>query len=262
MYMTVSLALLGLLSLGLVILWRKRLVLTEDLFVIFKSKFGFDKIDISDELVYTQCISSEWVFRNVVCNRGSRIGRALRNLINNRTLLGTVLLFLALGPVMAAAVYTLYSSFVFVGASLAVVIAAVFLIFAPGSVTTSYSFLTWLKDQDESDLKKNDLAYATVSLRSVTDWIKILTFMALASLMVAPWGEILPELTAMGVSMFFGIVYAMFYQALSTISPGVAFIGSIFIIVLLVVLVVHFLAVIARRSISGLKKLAKMQDND
>ncbi len=262
MYMTVSLALLGLLSLGLVVLWRRRLTMTEELLGTFKAKFGVDKVDISDELVYTKCVSRQWVFRHVVYNGGSGIGRTLRNLINNRTLLGTVVLFFALGPVMVIAVYTLYSSFVFVGASLAVVIAAVFLVFAPGGVTASYSLLTWLKGQDESELKKNDLAYATVSLKSVTDWVKILTFVAFASLIAAPWGELLPELAAMGVSRLFGIVSEVVYPALSTISPEVAFVASIFINVLLVVLAFLFLAVIARRSKSGLKKLARMQDND
>ncbi|MHA2209129.1 MAG: hypothetical protein ACXABV_08165, partial [Candidatus Thorarchaeota archaeon] len=131
---------------------------------------------------------------------------------------------------------------------------------APNSVTTSYSLLTWLKEQDESELKKNDLAYATVSLKSVIDWTRILMVIALVSLVAAPWGELLPEIAALGVSRLFGLVSDIFYPALSIISPDVAFIGSMFINVLLVVLVFLLLAFIARRSISGLKKLVEKVD--
>jgi hypothetical protein len=83
---------------------------------------------------------------------------------------------------------------------------------------------------------------------------------ALVSLVAAPWGELLPEIAALGVSRLFGLVSDIFYPALSIISPDVAFIGSMFINVLLVVLVFLLLAFIARRSISGLKKLVEKVD--
>jgi hypothetical protein len=120
--------------------------------------------------------------------------------------------------------------------------------------------LKYLKIQDISDLKKNDLAFARVSLNSVVKWIKTLVVLACLSLIVAPWAEIVPLLVAQGITTFLGVVYEAFYVPLAAaLNPEIA--NLILFIVAPASIVVVFISFwsIIRRSMRGLRKLVQTE---
>jgi hypothetical protein len=128
-----------------------------------KSRFDGDKVDVSHERAYAHCISHQWVLEYVVRGKESRIGNSIRDFINNKTVLGIFLLGASIWPTTAILVLFFYRSFAFLGVSITVFIIAAFLIRASDNVKASSELLSWLKTQDDSELKKNDVPVAIIS---------------------------------------------------------------------------------------------------
>ncbi|UCH03352.1 MAG: hypothetical protein JSW05_07065 [Candidatus Thorarchaeota archaeon] len=255
-FMLIATALLGALSIAMAYSWHSRVAGLDGLFQTFADKFGSDHIEISDEQLYTDCISHKWVLENIVYAEGTGVGEVLMNLLWDSTLLATVVLSLLMGPVMVIAVLILYNSFAFLGFSFAVVILAVFVIMPPGNVTMSYRFLKWLHNQEESELKTNDMAFAKVSQNSIVMWARILVIVASISFMIAPWAEVIPVLVAQGIAGFFVVVYEVFYGPLATaVSPEFALIVILYVTPLSVVVVFILLLIAVRHSMTGLRRL-------
>lgn len=259
-FMLIAMALLGALSIATAYSWRRRVADLDGFFRTLRNKFGSDRVEINDDQLYTDCLSRRWVLKNIIFAEGTGVGQALRNLLNNRTLLGMVVLLLLIGPVMVVAVLILYSSFAVLGFSLAIVIVAVFVIRPPGNVTMSYMLLRWLRNQEESELKANDMAFARVSFDSVARWTKILVIVACTSLMMAPWAEVIPLLVAQGITGLFGAVYEIFYVPLAiAVSPEFANLILVYVAPLSVVMVFISLWFTVRRSMTGLRKLIQTE---
>jgi len=259
-FMLIAMVLLGALSFAMAYSWRRRVANLDGLFRTFRNKFGSDRAEITDDQLYTDCLSRRWVLKNIIFAEGTGVEQALRNLLNNRTLLGMVVLLLLIGPVMVVAVLILYSSFAVLGFSLAIVMVAVFVIRPPGNVTMSYMLLRWLRNQEESELKANDMAFARVSFDSVAMWTKILVIVACTSLMMAPWAEVIPLLVAQGITGLFGAVYEIFYVPLATaVSPEFANLILVYVAPLSVVMVFISLWFTVRRSMTGLRKLIQTE---
>ena len=256
MFMLIAMALLGALSIAMAYSWHSRVSGLDGLFRVFRDKFGTDRIEISDEQLYTNCISHKWVLQNIVYAEGTGVGEILNSLLKDSTLLATVVLSLLMGPAMIIAVLILYNSFAFLGFSFAVVILAVFVVNPPGNVTMSYRLLKWLRSQEESELKTNDMAFATVSRDSVVMWTRVLVVVAGISFMIAPWAEVIPVLVAQGITGLFGLVYEVLYSPLATaVSPEFAHIVILYVTPLSVVMVFLLLLVAVRRSMTGLRRL-------
>ncbi|MFX0107941.1 MAG: hypothetical protein ACFE7R_06645, partial [Candidatus Hodarchaeota archaeon] len=189
MYMTIALVLLGILAFTLAAFWRIRQSSFRQHFANLQGKLGISDADISGDVKYTYCVSHQWVLKNVVFGSYSKSGEALRDLMMNNTLGGTILIGLLLGvtPMVIALVF--FNSMLLAGSSVIVIIIAVFLIRSPGGVATSYDFLKWQQEQDIEALKVGDFAYAKISQRTIQRWTLRLILIGIISLAIAPWGD-------------------------------------------------------------------------
>ena len=186
MYMVASLILLCVLSTGLAYLWHQRITTFRTMLLNIRSTFNGDQFDSSQDRAYAHCISHQWVLDFVVKRSESRIGNSIRDFMNNRTVLGIFILGASIWPTTAMLVLFFYRSFAYFGVSIVVYIIAIFLILASDNVKVSHGLLSWLKTQKNSALKKNDIVYAEVSLKTITNWRTTLIFIALLSLIIAP----------------------------------------------------------------------------
>ena len=228
--MVVSLILLGLLSTGLAYLWHQRITTFRTMLLNIKSMFNGDNIDSSQERAYAHCVSHQWVLDYVVQRKESRIGNSIRNFINNRTVLGIFVLGASIWPTTALLVVIFYRSFAFLGASIAIVIIAVFLIRTSDNVKVSYDLLSWLRKQDGSELKENDIVYAEVSLKTMTNWRRMLVIIAILSLVATPWGELIPQAIALATSGFLITIFSLVYPPVAIISHRLAVIVILYLI--------------------------------
>ena len=228
--MVASLILLSLISIGLAYYWHRRITASRALLLSIKSMFNGDKFDISGERAYAHCISHQWVLDYVVKRRESRIGNSIRDFMNNRTVLGIFIVGASLWPTTAMFVLFFYRSFAYFGASIAVYIIAIFLIIASDNVKVSRGLLSWLKEQDDSELKKNDIVYAEVSLKILTNWRATLIFIALLSLIIAPWGELIPQAIAFATSGLLISIFTLVYPPVALVSHRLAVIVVLFLI--------------------------------
>ncbi len=201
-----------------------------------KSRFNGEKVDVSHERAYAHCISHQWVLDHVVRGKESRIGNSIRDFIDNKTVLGIFLLGASIWPTTAILVLFFYRSFAFLGVSITVFIIAAFLIRASDNVKTSSGLLSWLKTQDDSELKKNDVVYAEVSLKTITSWRKTLVVIALLSLVAAPWGELIPQAIALATSGLLITIFTVIYLPVAIISHGLAIIVVLYLIPLAIAL--------------------------
>ncbi|MHA1951623.1 MAG: hypothetical protein ACW987_17375 [Candidatus Thorarchaeota archaeon] len=224
-----------------------------------KSRFGRDKVGISHERAYGHCISHEWVLKNVVRGRESNIGEAFRNFVDDKTLLAIFVVGVLICPITAMIVFIFYKSFAFMGASIAVFIVAVFLIRESSGVKASYGLLSWLRTQDESELREDDVVYAEVSLKTITKWRMILVILALSSLVAAPWGELLPEVVALATSGFLIMVFTLVYPPIAAYSHELGIIVTLYLIPLSLALLYFLFRSMTRLSASVLEKLQEIR---
>ncbi len=222
MYMVVALLLLGLLSFIVSLVWYRRLNAFDELFTFFSGRFNADEIDIGGSQKYTSCLSHRWVMKNIVRGNYLKSGESLSDFVGQNTFFGTMAVGLALGVIPMILVYVFIQSFTLGGASLGVVMIAVFIVQSPGEVEVSHDLLNYLTEQDLPKLEKGDLAYAKVSSGRITRWVRTLWIIGAVSIAVAPWGELIPEAVAFSLASFFNFFMTQVFLPLAEVSYPLA----------------------------------------
>ncbi len=235
--MFASLIGLGLLCIGLACLWHWRITGFRALFLNIKSKFDDGKAERSLEREYVHCISRQWVSEYIIQGKESKAGISIRNFINDRTVIGFFIIGALIFPTTATVVVIFYRLFAFLGASIIVLIIAVFLIRTSDDVKASYGLLAWIRNQDDSKLGKNDVDYVKESLNTMKNWRTKLVVIALLSFVAAPWGELIPQFIALATSGFLITLFTLVYPPVATVSHRVAVIVILYLIPLGVALV-------------------------
>lgn len=227
MLMTIAMILLGLLALGFAFLWRRRLTEFDSLFSIMGQNFDISDVDISGNKKYTNCISHKWVMKNVVRGNYSRSGESLGDFIGENTLAGTIILgvVMGIGPVLL--VLLMFQSFFVAGASLAAVIVAVFVVRPSGEVTVSYDLLQYLEEQEVQDLSKGDYAYAATSSSRIKRWSLSLILIGIVALVLAPVGDLLPEIIGLGIASYFALFMQYIFLPIAAINFPLALMAFI-----------------------------------
>jgi hypothetical protein len=133
-------------------------------------------------------------------------------------------------PTTALLVVLFYRSFAILGASIAVLIIAVFLARTSENIKASHRLLSWLRRQDSSELRENDVVYADVALKTITNWRTLLVVVAIVSLVAAPWGELIPEAIAYVTSTFLITTFSLIYPPMAAVSHRVAVIVILYAI--------------------------------
>jgi hypothetical protein len=195
------------------------------------------------------------VVEYVARGRETRFGEAIRNFVNDRTILGIFILGVLICPATAIVVYLFYRSFAFLGAAIAIIFIAVFLIRTSDGVKASYGLLSWLRKQDDSEFKKNDVVYAEISLKALSKWRMILLIVAVLSLVAAPWGELIPEAVALATSGFLIMVFTLVYPSVAIYSHEIAIIVTLYMIPLSIALLYLIYKSITRFSFVVSEKL-------
>jgi len=246
--MVASLILLCVLCTGLAYLWHKRITAFRTMILNIRSTFNGDQFDISQERAYAHCISHQWVLDYVVQRNESKLGNSVRDFLNNRTVLGILILGLSIWPTTAILVLLVYRSFAYFGVSITVFIIAVFLILASDNVTTSYGLLSWLRTQNKSEMKKNDIVYAELSLKTIKNWRMTLFTIAILSLIIAPFGELIPQALALATSGVLVSIFTLVYPPVSLVSHQLAVIVVLYLVPLVLALLYLLFGVINRIS--------------
>ncbi|MFW9769804.1 MAG: hypothetical protein ACFFF9_15790 [Candidatus Thorarchaeota archaeon] len=230
LYMVASLILLSVVSFVLAYLWHQRIKGFDTLLSSIKSKFDSDSVDSSRDRGYGQCISNNWVLDNIVRRKESRVGDSIRSFINERTVIGFFIMGILIHPVTAFLVVLFYRVFAILGVSIIVLIIAIFLVIASGNVKASHGLLSWLRTKDYTELNANDVVYAEVSFKTLTYWRRNLVAIALSSLMLAPWGELIPQGIALATSGFLITIFTLVYPPVAAISHELAIIMILYLI--------------------------------
>ncbi|UCH03811.1 MAG: hypothetical protein JSW05_09470 [Candidatus Thorarchaeota archaeon] len=246
MYMVTALLLLGILSVGIALLWHRRLIAFGELFIYFSGRFNVDEIDTSGAQKYTNCMSHKWFMKNVVHGDYLKAEGTLGDFVAQNTLVGTMVIGMALGVLPVILVLVLFQSFTLAGASLGTVIIAVFIIRSPGEVEVSYDLLNHLVDQDLPELEKGDYAYAKVASNRIRSWIKSVLALGSVSILVSPWGELIPEAVAFSIAAFFNFFVTYVFIPVADFSYPLAlvlFISGVPFTLVLVYLVVRWIRI-------------------
>jgi hypothetical protein len=227
MLMNIALILLGLLAVGFALIWRNRLAKIKPLFSSFEERFDPDEVDISGNKKYTNCMSHHWVMRNVVRGDYSKSGESLSDFVGENTLMGTMVIGIAMGIGPVLLVLVMFESFFIAGASLVTVLLAVFVVRPSGEVGVSYDLLSYLAEQEPSKFKKGDWAYATISTNRIKRWTFTLILIAVVTFVLAPIGEILPDAVGLGIAGYFALFMQHIYLPIAAFSFPLALMAFI-----------------------------------
>ena len=220
MFMTIGLVLLGIISFLLAFIWYRRLQAVNCFIQPLLERF--EEPDTSGKKQYTNCKSHNWVMKNVVYGSYLEKSEGFRNFMMNRTITGTLLLSIFLGLIPVIIVYILFQSYNLIGTSLVLIVLSVFVIRGPGQLEVSNLLLKWQVEQDLDSFKVGDLAYARVSERSISNWVRNLILIGIFSFVAAPWGEQIPVGMAYIFTVFLGFVYANIFQPVALVSMPLA----------------------------------------
>jgi len=168
--------------------------------------------------------------------------------MNNRTILGILILGLSMWPVTALIVLLIYRSFAYFGVSITVFVIAVFLILASENVSASYGLLSWLRTQNKSEMKKNDIVYAEISLKTIKNWRMTLLTIAILSLIIAPFGELIPQVLAYATSGILVSIFTLVYPPVALVSHQMAVIVVLYLVPLVLALLYLLFGVVNRIS--------------
>ncbi|MFW9927502.1 MAG: hypothetical protein ACFFDM_12185 [Candidatus Thorarchaeota archaeon] len=210
-------------SLSLAIFWQLRI--TSNNTFIDDLVVDFGEPDISGDMQYTNCKSHRWVMRNVVFGDYSKTGEWFRNFMMNRTLIGTLVLGSFLGLIPVIIVYFLFQSFNLIGVSLVLIFIAVYVAKGPGNVEVSSKLICYLIEDDKSNLSSGDVAYASISQRTIESWRTKLLLLGIASIVISPWGEQIPISLIWFLTQFLGWAYVTIFLPLSGVSMPLALVS-------------------------------------
>lgn len=202
--------------------WHKKISVTNNFIESFKGEFG--EPDISGKKQYTNCKSHRWVMRNVVIGDYSKTGEGFRNFMMNRTLMGTLILSSFLGFIPVILVYFFFQSFNLIGLSLFLIFLAVYVTRGPGNVEISNRLVRFLIEDEKSDLSIGDIAYASISQRTMENWRTKLVILGVGSIAISPWGEQVPVALIWIFTQFIGWVYLNIFVPISPYSIPLALI--------------------------------------
>jgi hypothetical protein len=220
MFMIVGFLVLGLLSLSLAILWNRKVRQLARFMYPLHERLG--KPDTSGKKQYTDCESHRWIMKNVVYGDYLKSAEGFRSFMMNRTVTGTLILGIILGLIPVVIVYLLFQSYQLIGTSLILVILAIFILRGPGELEVSNQLVQWQEEQDCDTLTIGDLAYASISQKTIESWIRKLLIIGFISIGLAPWGEsILPTL-AYVFALFLGFAYVNIFIPVSIFSMPLA----------------------------------------
>jgi hypothetical protein len=152
---------------------------------------------------------------------------------------------MGIGPVLL--VLVMFESFFVAGASLVTVLIAVFVVRPSGEVGVSYDLLSYLAEQEPSDFRKGDWAYAAISSNRIKKWSYTLIAIAVIVLALAPIGEILPDAVGFGIAAYFALFMQYVYLPIAAISFPLALIAFIVGVPLLPLIAFAVLRVVRRR---------------
>ncbi|MFX1273138.1 MAG: hypothetical protein ACFFAX_15750 [Promethearchaeota archaeon] len=250
MLMTIALTLLGLLAVGISLMWWNRVGRMETLLSTFEERFDVNDVDISGNKKYTNCLSHHWVIRNVVRGDYLKSGESLSDFIGENTMVGTMLVGLGMGIGPVLLVLVMFESFFIAGAAMVTVLIAVFIIRPSGEVGVSYELLTYLVEQEPTEFKMGDWAYAMVSSNRIKRWAYTLILIAVFSFALAPIGDILPDAVGLAIATYFAVFMQQIYFPLAAISPPLALVSFI-ISVPLVPLLAYALFQVAQKHLGS-----------
>lgn len=216
--MIIALILFGGLALVTAYIWERRVRRFNALDDYLQTEFNVEHIDISGRKEYTKCVSHEWVMKNIIHGDYSKGEGSIGDFIGENTFVGTMAIGIVMGVLPVLFVFVMFQSFVIVGASMAIIVAAVFVIRSPGDVEVSYDLLSYLKDQDSSELSMGDLAYTKISTGRIKRWEKTLLVIGALSMMISPGGELLPNLLAQALAAFLTLLLEGVFLPVATIS--------------------------------------------
>ncbi|MFX0054557.1 MAG: hypothetical protein ACFFAD_06505 [Candidatus Hermodarchaeota archaeon] len=237
--MTLATILLGILSFVMAVIWRKRLMSREEITIYLEARFGSEKVDTSGKTHYSNCLSYQWVMRNVIQNKLGKGGEIIRTALVERTTEGALALAILGTMVSFMAAYLVFFSFTLVGGSVVILLLAILLIQAPFDVAASDGLLKWLLKQDPADLKVDDFAYAKVSFGAISRWVRVLLAIGTAAIVIAPWSDLLLEGATYAITMLFTFILATVYTPLGEINPALAY--GLFVVTVVLIVVLIFL---------------------
>ncbi|NHJ13452.1 MAG: hypothetical protein EAX95_07230 [Candidatus Thorarchaeota archaeon] len=225
-----ALALFGVLALVTAYIWEKRVRGFDALVACFQREFDVDSVDISGRKKYTQCASHRWIMKNIVHGDYSKGEGSLGDFIGENTFLGTIAIGIVMGSLPVLLVFVMFQSFILVGASMVTIVAAVFIVRSPGDVEVSYDLLSFLHEHDISELSVGDFAYTKISTNRIRRWEITLLVIGAMSLLIAPWGDILPDFVALLLATLLTFFLEQVFLPLASISFPLAlvlFISSV-----------------------------------
>jgi hypothetical protein len=79
-------------------------------------------------------------------------------------------------------------------------------------------------------MKKNDIVYAEISLKTIKNWKMTLLAIAILSLIIAPFGELIPQVLALATSGLLVSIFTLVYPPIALVSHRVAVIVVLFLI--------------------------------
>ena len=232
--------------------WRgRRLTLYKGLQDKLHGTYDTENLDLSGNAQYTNCRSYEWVLENITRKKPSKIGGIVQQYLMDNTLLAGVFLAFIIGLAGMIIGFLFILSIITTGTVITILLIGLMVIIGPGNPRTSEELIMDLLKEDLADLNKEDFVYVSIGIKSIQQWLLISLTIGAGFIVLAPWGETLPQTAALIIATF--AEYVLWAPAIyiSTLSIPIAILYLFFMPVLLLVIIPGVLYRRVRKTMDG-----------
>ncbi len=199
---TIGLLITGLFII-LVTLYRLRRVRKQrELQHQLQDAYDVSGLDLSGNTRYVSCYSHGWVMDNITKRPHSRIGALLQDHLANSTLLAGIWIGLVVGTSSMLLTLLLVQSLRAIGTVIVIFLVGAMIALGPGGPRYSENLLDAVMKNEIEDLNAQDFVYVKIANDTIRNAAIVNIVLAAAFILIAPWGEFLPDILAQVIALF------------------------------------------------------------
>ncbi|MFW9975756.1 MAG: hypothetical protein ACFFDQ_10845 [Candidatus Thorarchaeota archaeon] len=159
-------------------------------------------LDRSGNTRYVSCYSHKWVLDNITKKSHSRIGLILQDHLADSTLIaGMWIGFIAAISSMILALLFVQSLRA-IGAVIIIFLVGLLIALGPGGPRYAENLLDAVIKKEINELNAQDYVYVNLANDTIKQSVVMNVIIASIFILVAPWGDLLPNLFAQGIALF------------------------------------------------------------
>ncbi len=158
--------------------------------------------DTSGNTRYVSCYSHKWVLENITNKSHSRIGLIIQDHLADSTLIAGMWIGFIVAISSMILTLLLVQSLRAIGTVIIIVLVGILVALGPGGPRYAENLLDAVVKKEINELNAQDYVYVKIANDTIKQSVVVNVILASIFILIAPWGDLLPNLFAQGIALF------------------------------------------------------------